>query len=255
MSQIAPQWFRHERVGDSLFLITEPHYHWWSRANIWLVRGRDADMLVDTGLGVSSLKLYLADLLDKPLKVVASHVHFDHSGGCHEFDQVYVHANEHTALCAGDQDLMLASPRYQFVPQKDFEMLPYEEFSASQYVVRACPQATKLAHGDVIDLGDKAFEVIHLPGHSSGSIGLYNSRDQQFFSGDVVYDGDLLDQLPDSVIEDYVISMERLLDLKLDCVNPGHYRRFDQQTLHQLVRKYIGEKKVPLCPGDPGAGS
>ena len=80
MSQVAQNWFSHERIRDDLYLITEPHYHWFNRANIWLVRGRDADMLVDTGLGVSSLKAYLAQLLDKPLKVVASHVHFDHSG-------------------------------------------------------------------------------------------------------------------------------------------------------------------------------
>ena len=75
MNQVAPVWFKHERIRDGLYLISEPHYNWLNRPNIWLVRGRDADMLVDTGLGVSRLKLYLADLLDKHLKVVASHVH------------------------------------------------------------------------------------------------------------------------------------------------------------------------------------
>ena len=250
MSAVAETWFEHERINDNLFLISEPHYHWWNRANIWLVRGRDADMLVDTGLGVSNLKLYLTDLLDKPLKVVASHVHFDHSGSCHEFDQVFIHENEHEALCTGDQDLMLAAPWHDFVPQKDFHLLPYEGFSASEYTVAACAQARKIRHGDVIDLGDKAFEVIHLPGHSSGSIGLFNAKSRQFFSGDVVYDGDLLDQLPDSVIDDYIVSMERLLDLKADEINPGHYRRFDRPHLHTLVRTYIGAKKAPLCPSD-----
>ena len=250
MSTIAAAWFKHERLHDDLFLISEPHYHWWNRANIWLVRGRDSDMLVDTGLGVSSLKLHLTDLLDKPLKVVASHVHFDHSGSCHEFDQVFIHENEHEALCTGDQDLMLAAPWHDFVPQKDFDLLPYEGFSASEYTVTACLQASKIRHGDVIDLGDKAFEVIHLPGHSSGSIGLFNAKTGQFFSGDVVYDGDLLDRLPDSVIDDYIVSMERLLDLKADEVNPGHYRRFDRKSLQTLVRQYIDAKQAPLCPSD-----
>jgi glyoxylase-like metal-dependent hydrolase (beta-lactamase superfamily II) len=40
---------------------------------------------------------------------------------------------------------------------------------------------------------------MHLPGHSSGYVALYNSRNQYFFSGDVVYDGELLDELEDSV--------------------------------------------------------
>ncbi len=248
MTLIAPRWFTHDRIHDDLYRISEPYYNWFNRANIWLVRGRDADLLVDTGLGVSSLKLYLSDLLDKPLKVVASHVHFDHSGSCHEFEQVFIHANEHEALCNGDQDLMLAAPIHQFVPQTDFERLPYAEFSASEYVVSACPQAKRLNHGDIIDLGDKAFEVIHLPGHSSGSIGLYDHKAGQFFSGDVVYDGELLDELPDSVIDDYITSVERLLDLKAEETHPGHYRSFDRDHLHFLVKKYINAKKAPLCP-------
>ena len=247
---VAEAWFTHDRVSDDLYRITEPHYNWFNRANIWLVRGRDADMLIDTGLGVSSLKLYLSDLLDKPLKVVASHVHFDHSGNCHEFDDVFIHENELEALRCGDQDMMLSAPAHEFVPQTDFKKLPYEGFSASEYAVAACPHANRLRQGDVVDLGDKAFEVIHLPGHSSGSIGLFDSASGRFFSGDVVYDGELLDQLPDSVIDDYIESMERLLDLKADEINPGHYRSFDRAYLRTLVRKYIEAKQAPLCPTD-----
>lgn len=255
MPQVAENWFSHERIRDDLYLITEPHYHWFSRANIWLVRGRDADMLVDTGLGVSSLKTYLAQILDKPLKVVASHVHFDHSGSCHEFEQVYIHVNEHVALSSGDQGLMLAAPEYKFVPQQDFEQLPYENFVAADYTVAACPQAQPLSHGDVIDLGDKAFEVLHLPGHSPGSIALFERRAGQLFSGDIVYDGELLDELAASVIDDYVSSMETLLDLEADEVHAGHYRSFGRSCLHELVRRYIDSKKAPVCPGDLSSGS
>jgi glyoxylase-like metal-dependent hydrolase (beta-lactamase superfamily II) len=151
-------------------------------------------------------------------------------------------------LCNGDQDLMLASPAQKFVPQKDFERLPYEGFAASDYAVKACPNARRIGHGDVIDLGNKAFEVMHLPGHSSGSIGLHERRTGQFFSGDVVYDGELLDRLPDSVIEDYLRSMERLLDLKIVETRPGHYQSFGQGRLRTLVRKYIDSRQAPLCP-------
>ena len=43
--------------------------------------------------------------------------------------------------------------------------------------------------GDVIDLGDRAFEVIHTPGHSPGGIGLLERKTGIFLSGDIVYDG------------------------------------------------------------------
>jgi glyoxylase-like metal-dependent hydrolase (beta-lactamase superfamily II) len=250
MKAVQQPWFATQRIRDDLYCITEPLYTWENRANLWLLKGRDADLLIDTGLGVSSLKLYLADLLDKPLKVVASHVHFDHSGGCHEFEQVYIHENEHPALCDGDQRMILSAPQLGMVPDSDFEALPYQGFSASDYEVRACPQARALRHGDVIDLGDRAFEVMHLPGHSSGSIGLYDARSQQFFSGDVVYDGQLLDELEDSVVDDYLDSMERLLQLPTDEVRPGHHHSFDRRRLRELVRGYIDTRRAPLCPGD-----
>jgi len=250
MKPIQQPWFETRRIRDDLYCITEPHYTWENRANLWLIKGRDADLLIDTGLGVSSLKLYLADLLEKPLKVVASHVHFDHSGGCHEFEQVYIHQNEHQALCSGDQRLILSAPEFGFVPDSDFEAVPYQGFSASSYEVRACPQALPIEHGDVIDLGDRAFEVMHLPGHSSGSIGLYDPGNRQFFSGDVVYDGELLDELEDSVVADYIGSMEKLLQLQTDEVRPGHYGSFDRRRLKELVTSYIDQRKAPLCPGD-----
>ena len=251
MKAVQQPWFQSERIRDNLYCITEPYYTWVNRANIWLVKGKESDLLFDTGLGVSSLKLYLADLLDKPLKVVASHVHFDHSGSCHEFEQVFIHQNEHQALSCADQKLMLSDPEIGFVPDSDFERIPYEGFSANDYEVKACPQAKQIQHGDVIDLGDKAFEVLHLPGHSSGCIGLYNKKEQLFFSGDVVYDGNLLDNLDDSVIDDYVDSMEQLLHLQADEVRPGHYHSFDRRRLNNLIEKYITEKKAPKCPSSP----
>lgn len=250
MKSVQQPWFHTDRIRDDLYCITEPFYRWENRANLWLVKGRDSDLLIDTGLGVSSLKLYLSELLDKPLKVVASHVHFDHSGSCHEFEQVFVHQNEHQALCSGDQQLILSAPEFGFVPDSDFDSIPYQGFSASDFEVKACPHARAIQHGDVIDLGDKAFEVMHLPGHSSGSIGLYNAKAQTFFSGDVVYDGALLDNLDDSVVVDYIDSMEKLLQLKTDEVRPGHYHSFDRHRLQELVTQYINVKKAPICPSE-----
>ena len=53
---------------------------------IWHVRGRDFDLIVDTGLGLRPLKAEIAKLVDKPMKAVLTHSHFDHAGGAHEFN-------------------------------------------------------------------------------------------------------------------------------------------------------------------------
>lgn len=250
MPQIANNWFDRERIGDDLYRIFEPNYRWHSRANIWLISGRDANLLVDTGLGVASLKTYLAPFLDKPLIAVASHVHFDHAGGCHEFDDVRIHAAEQSALCTASQEEMLVAPQYDLLRQADFDKLPYADFAVAGYAVKPCPHAGRLLHGDVIDLGDKAFEVLHLPGHSPGSIGLYDPAAGRLFSGDVVYDGELLDALERSVIDDYVTSMRGLLELPVEEVRPGHYHSFDRRHLRTLVKGYLESKKAPPCPAE-----
>jgi glyoxylase-like metal-dependent hydrolase (beta-lactamase superfamily II) len=247
---VTQAWFQTEKVSDDLFLITEVQYSAAMRANIWLIKGRDAYAMIDTGLGVSRLKLYLTDVIDKPLKVIASHVHFDHAGSCHEFDEVFIHKNELAALRDGDQHQIMSTPEFGWISLSDFSELPYEGFSADNYVVQACPQAQGIEHGDVIDLGNKALEVMHLPGHSSGSVGLLDRKGARLFSGDVVYDGELLDELDDSVIDDYITTMQQLLLLETDEVRPGHYQSFDRRRLRELVTLYLESKKAPLCPAD-----
>ena len=49
MKNVQQPWFETQRIRDDLFCITEPLYTWENRANLWLVKGRDADLLIDTG--------------------------------------------------------------------------------------------------------------------------------------------------------------------------------------------------------------
>lgn len=67
--------------------------------------------------------------------------------------------------------------------------------------------------GDVINLGDRQLTVLHMPGHSRGSISLHDRENKLLFSGDVVYDGSMIDWLPYSRVSDYIGSCERLVGL------------------------------------------
>ncbi|MEJ2130579.1 MAG: MBL fold metallo-hydrolase, partial [Gammaproteobacteria bacterium] len=96
--KIADRWFERRRVSDDITFLWEPHVHRFIRCNIWHVRGRDADLLVDTGLGMASLKDHLADMIDKPLLAVATHYHYDHVGSLHEFDARLIHREEAAAM-------------------------------------------------------------------------------------------------------------------------------------------------------------
>ena len=88
------QWYETRRVGDDVTYIGEPHIKEFYRCNIWHVRGRDRDMLVDSGMGVVSLRRHVPLVTEKQCLAVASHTHFDHVGCHHEFAERCVHAAE-----------------------------------------------------------------------------------------------------------------------------------------------------------------
>ncbi|HIK55666.1 MAG TPA: MBL fold metallo-hydrolase [Synechococcales cyanobacterium M55_K2018_004] len=248
MKPVCDSWFSTQTINDRLYLITEPHYYWYNRANLWLIKGRSQDLLIDTGLGVSSLRSYIAGLLDKPLLAIASHIHFDHSAGMHEFDQRAIHAAEASALRTGDDYEALCTPGQGWMQDDHFECLPYAGFTVKTYTLTACEPTHILNEGDVLDLGDRAFEVLHLPGHSPGCIALYDPQSRELFSGDVIYDGELLDELHCSHIPTYIKTYERLMQLPVETVYPGHYRTFGKDRYHEIIGEYLEARRKPGCP-------
>ncbi len=246
---VCTSWFSTQRIRDDLYLIT-PHYYWYNRANLWLIKGQTQDLLIDTGLGISSLRQYIASLIDKPLLAIASHVHFDHSGGMHEFDHRAIHAAEAEALRTGDDYAALCSPAQGWVHEDHFELLPYPGFTVEQYTLNPAEPTQILQAGDLLDLGNRALEVLHLPGHSPGCIALYDARSQELFSGDVIYEGELLDQLHCSHIPTYVATYERLQQLPVETVYPGHYSIFGRERYHQITQDYLEQRRKPGCPNE-----
>ena len=153
MQRIAPQdWYRVRRLDDGVTAIDEPYIQEFYRCNIWHVRGRDRDMLVDSGMGVVSLRQWVPLVTERALDAVASHTHFDHIGCHHEFDCRAVHTAEADLLAHPTRANTLADP---YVIDEIFDALPPEPYCSKCYAVKAAPATRILADGDVIDLGDR----------------------------------------------------------------------------------------------------
>lgn len=254
---IAGHWFERKVIGDGITLLWEPHVHPLLRCNIWHVAGRTSDLLVDTGLGVASLAEAAADLFDKPLTVVLTHCHMDHAGGAHEFGTCCVHAAEAQALSDASNHLPLDVSAYSAEDLAWFAgigydiagglltAIPHAGFDPATHVMQTAQATRLIGEGDVVDLGDRAFEVLHLPGHSPGSIALWEASSGTLFSGDAIYDGALLDEIPGSDIPAYVRSMERLRDLPARIVHAGHDPSFGRDRLVELADAYLQNRREP----------
>ena len=82
-----------------------------------------------------------------------------------------------------------------------------------------------LVPGDKIKVGDGELEVIHVPGHSKGSIALYDAADGFLISGDALFAGSIgRTDLPGGSMPQLIDSIKsRLLTLPGDTiVYPGH---------------------------------
>jgi glyoxylase-like metal-dependent hydrolase (beta-lactamase superfamily II) len=248
---IAEHWFRRDTFSDGVTLLSELYVDPFARCNIWHVRGRDRDLVIDTGLGVRSLREAASDLLDRPVTAVLTHSHFDHVGGAHEFAERIAHEAEVdemarpqsfrglTARALGDDLVRRLRGAGYDVPDDFLTALPSSGYDVEGYAVRAAPLTATVRDGDVVDLGDRAFEVMHLPGHSPGSIALWEAATRTLFSGDAIYDGPLLSDLPGSSRAAYIGTLRRLLSLDVVTVHAGHDPSFGKARLRTIAESYL----------------
>jgi glyoxylase-like metal-dependent hydrolase (beta-lactamase superfamily II) len=253
-------WFASEPLAADITRLWEPHVDLLLRANLFYVQGRDADLLVDSGCGVAPLRpaLLQLGLLDQTRRViaVATHSHFDHVGGLHEFSERIAHPAEEALITEPNGEATLLASAIPVtiqqqlaeagmpVPDVLIDAVPEPSFDPSSYAIVAAAITQLVDEGDILDLGDRRFEVLHLPGHSPGGIGLFESNTGVLFSGDAVYDGPLLDQFPDADIGAYCETMRRLRELPVTVVHGGHDPSFGRARLVEIADGYLEHRRA-----------
>ena len=161
---------------DGVTLIHEPWIKPFFRCNIWHVRGRDRDLLFDSGLGHVSLQ---------PPRAAGQRAQARLRRQPHAFRPYRLPSRIPRPLRAcAPRPHILADPRNEwtladrYATDEMFVALPDGWDALELSRSPPAPAGRILEHGDVIDLGDRAFEVIHTPGHSPGGIALYEQQDR-----------------------------------------------------------------------------
>lgn len=132
-----------------------------STQNSYLIRGRNRSILFDLAVNESGLYEYAERLAQTEVTVVLSHGHFDHIFGLEQLKEVWLHREDEALLRYG-------TPVFETSP-----VLP-------------CPELHDLRDRDILDLGDRTVRVIHMPGHTPGSIMLVDEKSRLLLSGDAI---------------------------------------------------------------------
>ncbi|MCD6306755.1 MAG: MBL fold metallo-hydrolase [Deltaproteobacteria bacterium] len=199
-------------------------------SHVYLVGRPDShDMtLVDAGLmGKGGYKIQCIQKAGIQLahikRILMTHTHLDHIGCLGEIleavpdAELWVHVEEGDLLEQGNDQAVYGMDMFKSMCQAQYR-IPAGAFTFQVH--------RKLTGGETLDLGRTDWEVLHIPGHSPGSIGLYNSQEKILIPGDTVYADyaigrfDLFGasgpQLRDSLM--------KLATLKVDILLPGHNR-------------------------------
>ncbi len=169
-------------------------------------------ILIDAGTGFHNedtiAKLRSFKSSNKLERLILTHNHADHSGGAKsisdEFSlKIYAHKADGEPLVEGNGNITGATM-----------------FGFNQ----AKLEVNWLDDGDKIDCGDFKLMVLHTPGHSPGSITLYEPESKTIFCGDLAFmDGGVGRwDLPGGDYKTLVKSYEKVLKLDLDNFYPGH---------------------------------
>ena len=63
-----------------------------------MIVGKEKAMLIDTGHGYGNLKQVVKSITDKPLYIVNTHGHLDHTSGNAQFEEKYIYIKRYGAL-------------------------------------------------------------------------------------------------------------------------------------------------------------
>ena len=177
----------------------------------YIIRGNRANMLIDSGLDsnfphlqecMSSVGLKVRDIDI----VVNTHEHFDHIGANRYFQESSIIAAHRFAA-----NKMAFNDRF---------VTMYKSGDMNQPALHV---HLWLESRSRLDLGDFTLDIIHTPGHTSGSICIYEPEKKFMFTGDTLFSGGELSFIAESgSLGDYINSLSSLETRKINTIYPGH---------------------------------
>ena len=196
-----------------------------SQALCYLLCGKSAALLIDTGMPFGNMKKIVKQLTELPVTAVNTHAHADHIGSNFRFDEIFFHEDDR------DMFALHTNPDYIGGELTHYALPPGQARLLAPVVKKLLCSKTAgnyryIQDGHVFHLGGRDIEVIHTPGHTPGCICLLDREARLLFTGDSLCEwGVLLDLKGCCAPEIYAASLRRLkaLSSAYDKILPGHH--------------------------------
>jgi glyoxylase-like metal-dependent hydrolase (beta-lactamase superfamily II) len=233
LSKLSDDWFQVYEAADGVYSIVEPFQLQETISH--LIVGEDHALLFDTGVGLLSIKAVVERITSLPVIVLNSHTHYDHVGGNWEFSTVLAIDSDYTRTnMRGFENSRISG---DFLPEAFCKGAP-EGTDPASFFTKSWKQSRYVRDGEVLDLGGRKLEVLHVPGHTPDAVALLDAENRLLFSGDSWYDASLWLFARETNLKDYEVSISRLaaLDNEVDFLLGAHNSaRVDAGRLQAVV--------------------
>lgn len=210
-SQNAPQVPGKEVFSNEDVVFHQIDDHTWvgtgkmmSNESLYLLEGSKRALLIDAGTNIKNLDKIVASITGKPVTLVATHVHPDHTGPSIDvFPEI-------------------------FINPADTVLMP-------QFMGKYKGKVKYLKDGEVIDLGGRKIEVMYTPAHTPGSTTFLDKEAKYGFSGDSFGSGNLLlSQTFSTLIATCEKTSAAMAKWGITKLYPGHYFGMNAETKQRV---------------------
>ena len=172
----------------------------------FLLVGKEKAVMIDSGINCPNAADHAKELTDKPVMLINTHGDGDHTSGTAGFDEIHIHPADHTG-CE-------VNVRFPDVKKVD------------------------ITDGEIIELGDRPLKLIHIPGHTAGSVAILDVNRRVLYSGDSVQTGHIYMFGAKREPDKFEASLDKLIDMEdeYDNIYPSHGD-------HQIPKDYVRKVK------------
>lgn len=158
----------------------------------FLLVGEEKAALIDSGVNCPDASDIAKKLTSKPLILLNTHGDGDHTSGTNGFANIYIHPLDYVGC-----EVKNRYPNTTMIPLND---------------------------GDIIDLGNRALKIIHIPGHTKGSVAFLDMANRVLYAGDSVQKGHIYMFGMKRCPELFEKSLDKLIAIKseYDCIYASH---------------------------------